>query len=338
MECLKAALDCAGLGWRFTPLQGKRPYLKNWPERASNDPDTLKSWLTPGKNLGLATGKTSGVSVIDVDPRNGGLSSIHDLQSELGDLPGTVTCSTGGGGFHLYFRYESSIKSCKPVAGIDFQNDGRMVVMPPSVHPDTGALYEWKLSPFECDLAALPAAWCQFLSNGKPTQRDIPEALPQLMEGPYSEGSRNDSLFKLGCQWRREGLSDSQLFTRLSETNVTDCIPPLELDEVNAIYRQCLKNKVTNKSLKTTWQELVMLEPFPPGMKLTLMALSMFSDSSGGSCYPTQDQLAERVGATRKTIRGHLKQAEKEGWIKSYRRSRVGQGFNYGYVLTLKDG
>ena len=57
-------------------------------------------WWTkrPDANIGIATGKKSGIIAIDVDPRNGGRKTLEKLTSKLGAKGGTVTILTGGGG------------------------------------------------------------------------------------------------------------------------------------------------------------------------------------------------------------------------------------------------
>ena len=43
--------------------------------------------------------------VLDVDPRNGGSESLEKLLSRYHELPDTLVCATGGGGWHYYFQY-----------------------------------------------------------------------------------------------------------------------------------------------------------------------------------------------------------------------------------------
>ena len=54
------------LGWSFTPLAGKRPILKGWQKRPREAMEEAMAWAAQG-NVGLRTGRTSGVVVIDVD-------------------------------------------------------------------------------------------------------------------------------------------------------------------------------------------------------------------------------------------------------------------------------
>ena len=77
-----------GLGWSFTPLAGKRPVLKAWQKRPRETLQEALAWASRG-NVGLRTGRTSGVVVIDVD-EGGDVASLG--------LPPTVTVRTGGNG------------------------------------------------------------------------------------------------------------------------------------------------------------------------------------------------------------------------------------------------
>ena len=75
-----------GRGWSFTPLAGKRPILKAWQNAPRETLDQALAWAAQG-NVGLRTGRISGVVVIDVD--EGG--SVESLA-----LPSTITASTSG--------------------------------------------------------------------------------------------------------------------------------------------------------------------------------------------------------------------------------------------------
>ena len=63
---------------------GNHPRLRGWVEAATTDYATIRRWWTktPEASIGIATGSRSGVIVLDVDPRNGGLRSIEELEQE----------------------------------------------------------------------------------------------------------------------------------------------------------------------------------------------------------------------------------------------------------------
>lgn len=148
------------MGWSFTPLSGKRPTLEGWQKRPRETVDEAAAWAAAG-NVGLRTGKASGVVVVDVDPG----ADVSGL-----DLPGTVTALTGRpGAYHLYYLCAEPLGNSSGRLGphIDVRGDGGQVVFPGSVHPDTGALYTWAEGhePWNVEIAALPAATIQRLRS-----------------------------------------------------------------------------------------------------------------------------------------------------------------------------
>jgi hypothetical protein len=163
-----------GLGWSFTPLAGKRPILKGWQNRVREPLDEALAWAKQG-NVGLRTGRSSGVVVIDVDEGGDAVP--------LG-LPPTVTVRTGGNGTHFYYRWLEPIGNSSGKLGphIDVRADGGQVVFPGSIHPDTGRTYEWApaCSPREIQLAELPASIIERLgTTPKPAVAQSPQAAPR---------------------------------------------------------------------------------------------------------------------------------------------------------------
>jgi len=152
------------LGWSFTPLNGKAPVLKGWQKRPRESLDEALRWATEG-NVGLRTGRTSGLVAVDADPG-------ADVEA-LG-LPATVKATSGRpGAFHLYFRCTEAVgcsNGKKLGPHIDFKGDGGQVVFPGSVHPETGRRYEWAegCAPWEVELAKLPAHVLQRLRGPAP--------------------------------------------------------------------------------------------------------------------------------------------------------------------------
>jgi putative DNA primase/helicase len=185
------------LGWSFLPLRGKIPTQPGWQKR---DRETLAEVLSWQGNVGLRTGKSSGVIVIDVDP--GGEIS----------LPKTVTVITGRNGRHYYFKEpDVPIGNSAGKLGdhIDVRGNGGQVVYPGSVHPDTQKTYQWELSPDDIELAELPANIIERLQKPTPskkkqsapvhgTSRRANFALRCALREIYQarEGTRNDTLNK----------------------------------------------------------------------------------------------------------------------------------------------
>ncbi len=140
---LQAALEYAANGWRVLPLapRGKRPLVKGWEDKASTDPRQINEWYRqfPGMNLGVLCGATSGIVVLDVDPRNKGDDHIDAVIAHEG-LELIYRVRTGSGGRHLYFRHPGGVVESKTgkfgmAPGVERKADGgHLVVAPPSVH------------------------------------------------------------------------------------------------------------------------------------------------------------------------------------------------------------
>jgi len=163
----EAALNYAKRGWPVFPLHhpldgtcscgkpdcespAKHPRGDLVPRglnEATTDLTTITKWWeqVPDANIGLRTGQISGIVVVDVDAKNGGIEFWRDLQ-DLNGRVDTLTSVTGGGGQHLFFKAPAEeLKSTtgKMAPGIDTRAEGAYVVMPPSLHI-SGRRYYWE--------------------------------------------------------------------------------------------------------------------------------------------------------------------------------------------------
>lgn len=154
----EAALKYLSKDWSIIPINptSKKPCLESWIEYQKRLPtiDEINDWWSkwPWANIGVVTGKLSGVSVVDVDPRHGGTTD---------NLPDTVKSQTGGGGWHYFCKYCPDVYSLNDFGqgisrgGLDIKSDGGYVILPPSVH-NSGNKYVWITPPFVNEYAPLP--------------------------------------------------------------------------------------------------------------------------------------------------------------------------------------
>lgn len=149
MSCLKKALKYRKRGWSVIPIgQNKRPLFawKEYTERLPRRKEIKKWWKKyPDANVGVITGKISGITVVDVE--KGGMTAGY---------PETRTVRTGGGGFHFYYKYSERFKNAVRIKELtDIRNDGGYVIAPPSIH-QSGKKYKIlskkKIQPFPVDL------------------------------------------------------------------------------------------------------------------------------------------------------------------------------------------
>lgn len=171
MTTLEAALAYANRGWSVLPAHsiddrgycscgapgdytsvpkhamGKQPYDGEFGHRsASKDPLQINTWwkIWPKANVSIATGARSGLIVLDIDKKSGGLESLAKLEKTYGKLPHTPTVHSGGGGLHFYFKHPGyEVRGRRGMLpGVDVQADGGRIVAPPSNHK-LKTIYRW---------------------------------------------------------------------------------------------------------------------------------------------------------------------------------------------------
>lgn len=149
------ACDCHD-GAACTKKPGKHPILPKWQERATTNAKQICGWWDryPNANLGIATGRVSGIFVFDVDGE-AGKASVARLVDEFGDFPDTMMSRTGSGGLHVFFTYpDTEVRNKQALLkGIDIRGEGGFVVGAPSLHV-SGERYRW-LTP-DAPLAQAP--------------------------------------------------------------------------------------------------------------------------------------------------------------------------------------
>jgi hypothetical protein len=105
---LKAARTYARRGVPVFPCEpiAKRPLTQNGHWDATTDLRVIERWWQrwPTADVGVPTGKKSGVVVLDVDVDDGGLESLAKLERAGAPIPKTARARTGGGGIHVFFR------------------------------------------------------------------------------------------------------------------------------------------------------------------------------------------------------------------------------------------
>ena len=240
---LEVALTYGRRGWHVFPVKrgNKIPLVKDWPNRATTTEETIHEWWEkePQANIGIITGKLSGLVVIDIDPHKGGNDSFEELERQHGRFPKTVEVLTGSGGRHLYFQYPGKAiviqnnVSSKLGPGLDVRGEGGYVVAPPSLHKN-GRTYEWEVRhhPDGVSLAPLPD-WLLQILQSSPFKTSINGNSTGSEKIP--EGGRNAHLTSLAGTMRRRGTSKEAMEVALLQDNAERCHPPLDANEVRRI-------------------------------------------------------------------------------------------------------
>lgn len=250
-DVLMAALGYAQRGWPVLPLHGiqggactcgnakcdkpgKHPCIKSGRGHcaATTDPGQIRAWWEkwPNANVGIRTGASSRLVILDVDPRHGGDESLAALVNGSGP-PISARVRTGGGGQHFFYAHPGN-QVCNAVGirpGLDIRGDGGLVVAPPSHHV-SGARYRWEIPPEEVEPQEMPAWLLALLAQGRGSRG----AGAASDEEPIHEGARNDTLYRMACEWRASGDDEEAILTRL---RTVPCDPPLADEEIQQIAR-----------------------------------------------------------------------------------------------------
>ncbi|WP_081867082.1 bifunctional DNA primase/polymerase [Halobacillus karajensis] len=236
--------------WPVFPLVpgGKSPLIDGGFHNATIDIEQINKWWTesPEAGIGLATGKISGYTVLDVDPRNGGDESLERLIEDYGSLPDTVTCLTAGGGSHYYFKYDERLTRSKTPGyeGLDLQGNGKYVVLPPSIHPN-GKQYEWELSsrPDETPIAELPAWLLSVTGEATEAQKRPVSHWREILQGA-GEGGRNEATASLVGHLLRRGIDTEVAYELTVLWNEGRNDPPLDIRELDKTFNSILRSEV----------------------------------------------------------------------------------------------
>ena len=236
----QVALYYLGRHWSVIPIRArnKTPAIR-WLEfqhRLATE-EEVKSWFQrwPNANVGIVTGVVSGLVVLDIDPKHGGLASLDALIEEHGPLPHTIEAATGGGGRHVYFAHPGGIVRNKVglAPGIDLRGDGGCIVAPYSLHA-SGRIYEWLQGrdPRHAKPARMPR-W--LLQEASDVQRNPGHSLEQwrmLLKEGVSEGERNNTIASLTGHLLWHGVDPDVAQELLLCWNRIRCRPPLSDEEV----------------------------------------------------------------------------------------------------------
>jgi hypothetical protein len=186
----------------------KIPMIKEWPERASDDPAAIEQmWRArPGDLIGIACGKRSNLDVLDLDKKHS--TAIAWWRINHDRLPPTRTFGTYSGGVHLHYQHRKGVKNSegKICKGVDSRGEGGFIVYwsaygcecidhtPPQEMPDW--LFDELTYVPPAPSAAARAAYAR-----NPVKA-IEGMLHKLAEA--REGNRNGMLFWCACRLMAE--------------------------------------------------------------------------------------------------------------------------------------
>lgn len=160
-------------GVRIKPL-GKAPIHPNWTKREYDSAETVREH---GGKRNIGWRIPTGVVVVDVDKRHGGLRGLKKLRDKLGlDLKKYPRVKTGADGLHIFMRVPEGfamVGSLPDFEGVEYKGIGFQVVAAGSVHPDTGKHYCWAEGyPALADAPLAPQALLDLIEKTIPEGKD----------------------------------------------------------------------------------------------------------------------------------------------------------------------
>jgi len=121
---------------------------------------------------------------------------------------------------------------------LEMLSTGKNLVVPPSVHPDTGKPYQW----VNVDIGIVPES---LLNAQEVVSYPVPKPSNSFASFPgadfWGEGERYNRLFSYAGRLQAVGWRDDQIRAKVENMNLYRCQPPLEREEVEAIAKSVLR-------------------------------------------------------------------------------------------------
>lgn len=255
-DYIQNACDWANMrGWKVFPTHPneKRPCIKDPFGRATNVREEIIELFSefPGAGLGVPTGPSNQITVIDVDTKDG-VDGLFHLRALDEFIPITGVVRTPSGGRHIYFD-TGNLEIPNSVRQIAPNNDVRGAggyVQGPGTITKVGR-YSWDerfLSPLG-KLAKMPQGLLRRCMGAKiedhyETGWARSPVRDELMD-PIFEGCRNNTMAsRIGYLLKK--LEPSLALKAAQHINQECCRPPLSEGELLRTFRSILKREMRN--------------------------------------------------------------------------------------------
>jgi Bifunctional DNA primase/polymerase, N-terminal/Primase C terminal 1 (PriCT-1) len=230
---------------------GKHPRTRHGFKDATTDANKVAEWWEkwPHANIGIPTGKASGLLVLDVDFSPRAAAPAWYVLALKHGFPATCIVRTGSDGRHMYFRYPKRRvipnSTGKLGAGLDVRGEGGYVIAPPSETTGTyQPLVRKPISDAPNWLLEALTDKSRTAENKSGNKSAATQATPIQPTGffsaagpPIPEHTRNETLASIAGRLH-DGTRDlKQLTTDLLAVNEARCQPPLPEPEVRKIAR-----------------------------------------------------------------------------------------------------
>jgi hypothetical protein len=238
MTIFDVALEYIKIGFSVIPCGKDKKPLINWLQYQKKKPEReeIQEWWSkkPQANIGIITGKISGLCVVDIDTEEGfkTISEYFPLDID------TPTARSPKGGMHYYFEWpgEGLRNNCRVITGCDLRAEGGYVVAPPSTN-EAGKSYEWIKDIRTYPLAELPRSYIEKVKSADKLQFQREQETSFLL---FQEGRRDEDLFHAAHCLAKGGMKKGaieQVLTLLAQ----GCNPPFRQKEAEAKVKSALE-------------------------------------------------------------------------------------------------
>jgi len=237
---------------------------KEYQDRLPSEEEVVQ-WFdqNPDANIGIVTGKISGIVVFDLDSEH----AVTYAEDE-GGFPETPKVKTGKG-YHLYMKYPGfEVRgSVNKDLDIDIRADGGYVVAPPSIH-GSGDMYDWEegfsiseIDPAPCEMWMID--YLKSIADKTKSQPGDKKALKttesgdkerksktnigyaDLLKNGCTEGARNQSATSLAGHLFSKKIPAEEIWAMLQLWNFQNS-PPIDHSELLQIFESVKKLEAQN--------------------------------------------------------------------------------------------
>lgn len=269
---LDIALKYAELGFPILPLVPGAKYpvktnsFSNGFHSATTDQSIIADyWLSSeqsiSSNIGIRTGKESGLVVLDIDiHEEDGYKTLETLENHFEKLPDTLRVKTASGGEHIYFKYPDGLtieRQINKFNGIDIISENSYIVAAPSKIDKKS--YK-RVSGNITELAELPQYLLDTLATSTDNQSQQNFKMPENaslstrkvkytatflkdMVSGAKEGNRNDFLMRFVSKCLALGTDLETIYILVVVVNENFIDVPLDEKEVNIIFKSMVKKE-----------------------------------------------------------------------------------------------
>lgn len=256
--------ELASRGWHVVPLYGvkdgecscgnskcsspgKHPIAKNGVYSATNNVEKAAGYDIKygGQTVNVGV-NLSGLLVVDVDPRHGGVKPPF--------LPDTLFHLSGrgdGGGHYIYqlpnSRYKTGKAQYTPYPGVDVKTgQSQLIVFPPSRHVE-GGIYQSN----NAKIAKLSVEEVERLTSvdGEGTTEQQADLLTYLLNHPPKKGNRNVWLTKVAGHFAKTYRDKPDVYFTMVALVNSKLEDPLDQNEVDTISNSIWKKDGSNADL-----------------------------------------------------------------------------------------